>query len=467
MLDDIRARIEAEIEQLTHELTVVLPHTIKTAVEHGDLRENADYKSAVERQQFVQARTDGFEALREHLKEYAPEKMAEVCGIDAETLRTVARVYATSEASIVFWGMGVSQHTHGTDNARCLIDLALITGQVGRPGTGLHPLRGQNNVQGASDAGLIPMVLPDYQPVGDAQVRAAFEELWNTDLDDQPGLTVVEIMDAIAAGTIKGMYIQGENPAMSDPDLDHARAALAKLEHLVVQDLFVTETAQFADVILPASAWPEKDGSVTNTNRQLHTLKGTVGRTKVEVMAERCRLINPRLEIATHEVFYEKTTSDRLLPAGEAPDFVVDAIDNITAKCHLLATCRELGIPVVCSTGASGRFDPTCIQVGDLAKTKVDPLARDVRKILRNQYNFPTGKRKFQIPAVFSTEEPAQPQELTYDNGEGFRCVCPGGSNGMHSCEKRSVIYGTAGFVTGTFGMVCASVVVKSLVSAE
>lgn len=207
---------------------------------------------------------------------------------------------------------------------------------------------------------------------------------------------------------------------------------------------------------------------ITNSNRQLQAMKGTIGKSKAEVLADRLSMINPKAQVNAVQFFYNDRTSERILqPEGQPLDFVVDAIDNVTAKCHLLATCRELGIPVVCSTGASGRFDPTCIQVGDLAKTKVDPLARDVRKILRNQYNFPTGKRKFQIPAVFSTEEPAQPQELTYDNGEGFRCVCPGGSNGMHSCEKRSVIYGTAGFVTGTFGMVCASVVVKSLVSAE
>jgi formate dehydrogenase major subunit len=198
-----------------------------------------------------------------------PEAMSPACGVEPDTIREVARAYAGAESAMIFWGMGVSQHVHGTDNARCLISMALTCGHTGRPGTGLHPLRGQNNVQGASDAGLIPMVLPDYQPVGDTQLRAAFEELWNTELNPEPGLTVVEIMDAITAGTIKGMYILGENPAMSDPDLTHARAALGALEHLVVQDLFVTETAQFADVILPAAAWSEKSGTVTNTNRQV------------------------------------------------------------------------------------------------------------------------------------------------------------------------------------------------------
>jgi len=220
-------------------------------------------------QTYIDAHTEGFEALAANVADMTPEVMSSLCGVEPEAIREVARAYAGADRAMIFWGMGISQHVHGTDNARCLISMALACGHTGRPGTGLHPLRGQNNVQGASDAGLIPMVLPDYHPVGDAQLRAAFEELWSTKLDPEPGLTVVEIMKAILAGTIKGMYILGENPAMSDPDLTHARASLAALEHLVVQDLFVTETAQFADVILPAAAWSEKSGTVTNTNRQV------------------------------------------------------------------------------------------------------------------------------------------------------------------------------------------------------
>jgi formate dehydrogenase major subunit len=220
-------------------------------------------------QQYIQTYVEGFPAFAESIKEFTPEEMAPICGIEADTLREVARTYARAHSAIIFWGMGVSQHTHGTDNARCLIALALITGQIGRPGTGLHPLRGQNNVQGASDAGLIPMFFPDYRSVENPDIRAKVEKAWDVKLDPKKGLTVVEIMDAIHANTIKGMYILGENPAMSDPDLNHAREALAHLEHLVVQDLFLTETAVYADVILPASAWPEKDGTVTNTNRQV------------------------------------------------------------------------------------------------------------------------------------------------------------------------------------------------------
>lgn len=216
---------------------------------------------------FIDSRTIGYDELRANVAGYSPELMAPVCGIDAATLRAVARLYAGSRAAMIFWGMGVSQHVHGTDNARCLIALALMTGQIGRPGTGLHPLRGQNNVQGASDAGLIPMMLPDYQRVDDPAARMRFERLWGMPLDPRPGLTVVEIMNAILAGGVRGMYIMGENPAMSDPDVNHARQALAALDHLVVQDIFLTETAYLADVVLPASAFPEKTGTFTNTDR--------------------------------------------------------------------------------------------------------------------------------------------------------------------------------------------------------
>lgn len=219
--------------------------------------------------EYVLSHTEGFEQLRDHLKNFTPEEMAPICGIEPDKLREVARLYANADAAIIFWGMGVSQHIHGTDNARCLISLALMSGQTGRPGTGLHPLRGQNNVQGASDAGLIPMFYPNYQSVSDSAIQNDFEKLWNTQLDPERGLTVVEIMDAVHSGDIRGMYIMGENPAMSDPNTNHVREAFAKLEHLVVQEIFLTETAFFADVILPATAWPEKDGTVTNTNRQI------------------------------------------------------------------------------------------------------------------------------------------------------------------------------------------------------
>ena len=232
--------------------------------------------------QYIEANVSrGSMRCRSTFVDFTPEEMAPICGIEADRIREVARTYARAERGIIFWGMGISQSTHGTDNARCLIALSMITGHVGRPGTGLHPLRGQNNVQGASDAGLIPMVFPDYQSVEADEIRARFEDLWGRSLDAKNGLTVVEIMDAVHADKIKGMYIMGENPAMSDPDVEHARAGLAKLEHLVVQDIFLTETAFHADVVLPASAWPEKDGTVTNTNRQVQ-----MGRTALALPGE-------------------------------------------------------------------------------------------------------------------------------------------------------------------------------------
>ena len=225
-------------------------------------------------QDFIARRTNNFEALRENVKGYSPEAMAPICGIPAQTLREVARAFAKAKSAMILWGMGISQHVHGTDNARCLIALVSVTGQIGKPGSGLHPLRGQNNVQGASDAGLIPMMFPNYQRVTNPAAHSWFEKFWDTKLDDQPGYTVVEIMHkALAPDSdphkVRGMYIMGENPAMSDPDLNHARHALASLEHLVVQDIFMTETAWLADVVLPATAWPEKTGTVSNTDRMV------------------------------------------------------------------------------------------------------------------------------------------------------------------------------------------------------
>ena len=218
---------------------------------------------------YVKTHTQGFEELARQTKAARPEAMAAICGIEAARIYQMARMFAGAERGMIFWGMGVSQHTHGTDNARCLISLALLTGNVGRQGTGLHPLRGQNNVQGASDAGLIPMFYPDYQAVGDEKTRDMYETLWQVELDRHKGLTVVEIAQAAAKGTIKGIYVMGENPIMSDPDQNHTRQGFERLEHLVVQDIFMTETAAYADVILPASAFPEKMGTVTNTDRRV------------------------------------------------------------------------------------------------------------------------------------------------------------------------------------------------------
>ena len=220
--------------------------------------------------EFIQNRTSNYAALAETVKNYPPERAAQITGVPADVIRRVARAWGEAGAGIIFWGMGISQHTTGTDNARCLIALCAITGNVGRPGSGLHPLRGQNNVQGASDMGLIPMFYPDYQKADDPGVRARFEQAWGTaDLDPQRGLTVTEIIGSALKGGVRGMYMMGENPFLSDPNINKVRKALSALDFLVVQDIFLTETAEFADVILPASSYLEKDGTYTNTDRRV------------------------------------------------------------------------------------------------------------------------------------------------------------------------------------------------------
>jgi formate dehydrogenase major subunit len=220
--------------------------------------------------EFIASRTSNYEELARTVADYPPERAATITGVDADLIREVARTWGEAKSAIVFWGMGISQHTTGTDNARCLIALCSITGNVGRPGTGLHPLRGQNNVQGASDAGLIPMFYPDYQEVDQAATREQFEQAWGTPLDPNRGLTVTEIIKSVLSpGGVRGMYMLGENPFLSDPNINKVRKALATLEFLVVQDIFLTETAEFADVILPASSYLEKDGTYTNTDRRV------------------------------------------------------------------------------------------------------------------------------------------------------------------------------------------------------
>lgn len=203
---------------------------------------------------------------------------------------------------------------------------------------------------------------------------------------------------------------------------------------------------------------------VTNFNRQLHALQGLVGRQKAEVLAERMLKINPQAQVKAVPLFYNADHCAEIF--ADRPDYVIDAIDNVTAKCHLLAYCRKEGIPLVCSTGSGGRMDPTQVKVADLSETQHDPLARAIRRILREQYGFPAeGKGRFGIPAIFSMETSTKPEELTYDGGKGFRCVCPQGDNEFFNCDSRNLILGNASFVTGTFGLIAASVAVKALIA--
>ena len=201
---------------------------------------------------------------------------------------------------------------------------------------------------------------------------------------------------------------------------------------------------------------------VTNSNRQLQAMRGTVGKLKAQVLADRLRLVNPQAEIEVVARFYDAATSELILDRQPKPDFVIDAIDNITAKCHLIAACTHKGLPLVSSMGAAGRFDPTSLRIEDLAETRIDPMAQEVRKILRTKYGFPA-EGAFGVSAVYSVERPKEPVDLHYEDGLGFSCVCPGGKNEHHSCEERRLIYGTASYVTGSFGLFCASVAVNAL----
>jgi formate dehydrogenase major subunit len=230
---------------------------------------------------YIARHTRGFEDLKRTVKAYTPDRVSGICGIPVALLREVATAYGEARAALTFWGMGMSQHVHGTDNCRCIISLALMTGNVGRPGTGLHPLRGQNNVQGASDAGLIPMSYPGYQPVTSAPARQRFEAAWGTVLDDRKGLTSVEILEGARDGIVKGMYMLGENPFLSEPNVNEVRKGLTNLEVLAVQDIFLTETAEFADVVLPATSALEKLGTFTNTDRRVQ-----IGRPALEAPGE-------------------------------------------------------------------------------------------------------------------------------------------------------------------------------------
>jgi formate dehydrogenase major subunit len=220
-------------------------------------------------EEFLRRRVSGYAAFRRSIEPWSPEAVAPLCGVDAALIREAARAYGHARAAITFWGMGITQHVHGVRNARCLVNLALLTGNVGRPGTGLHPMRGQNNVQGVSDMGVLPNFLPGYAKVSDPAERSRFEQAWGAAVPAAPGLTIVEMINATALGQIKGLYFMGENPAMSDPDAGHVREALCRLDHLVVQDIFLTETAALADAVLPATSMFEKWGSFTNTNRQV------------------------------------------------------------------------------------------------------------------------------------------------------------------------------------------------------
>jgi len=256
--------------------TVHLAHKPGTDVALINAMMNVIVSEKLHDEPFIRERTEDFEALAETIKDFTPEDAEAITTVSAEAIRQAARLYATTSPASIIYSMGITQHTTRTDNVLTLANLAMLTGNLGKESAGVNPLRGQNNVQGACDMGALPNVYPGYQSVEDAQIRAKFQQAWGVSLPDKKGLTVVEMMHAVEHDRIKALYIMGENPALSDPNLNRARKAMQDVDFLVVQDIFLTETAEYADVVLPSACFAEKDGTFTNTERRVQRVRKAV-----------------------------------------------------------------------------------------------------------------------------------------------------------------------------------------------
>ena len=261
--------------------------------------------------EYVENRTEGFDALKAVVAKYTPEYVEKISGVPAEDLRKAARLYATAKAASILYCMGITQHSTGTDNVKSVANLAMLCGMVGIEGGGVNPLRGQNNVQGACDMGALPNVFPAYQPVANDEVRGKFEKAWNAKLPAKPGKTIVELMDAAHKGEIKALYVMGENPMISDPDITHVEAALKHLDLLIVQDILLTETAKLADVVLPSACFAEKDGTFSNTERRVQRVRKAVappGQAKAdwEILSAVATKMGYPMEYASAEAIMEE-----------------------------------------------------------------------------------------------------------------------------------------------------------------
>ena len=262
--------------ELTNYATVYLQQKPGTDVALINGFINCILSEGLHDQEFIKNRTEGFDELKEAVKEYDLVTVENITGVPAENIRKAARIYAASPTSTIFYAMGITQHVAGTDCVKALANLAMICGKVGKENCGINPLRGQNNVQGACDMGALPPVLSGYQNVADETVRTKFENAWKVKLSDKPGITLIEMMHAIEAGKIKALYVMGEDPLLTDPNLTHIREAMQKIEFLVVQDIFLIETARYADVVLPGVSFAEKEGTFTNTERRVQRVRKAI-----------------------------------------------------------------------------------------------------------------------------------------------------------------------------------------------
>ena len=272
-------------------------------------------KEGLANETFIKERTENFEEVKKTVESYTPERVEEITGIPKEKLIEAARVFATSEKSSIVYSMGITQHTTGCNNVTALANLAMVTGQIGRAGTGVNPLRGQNNVQGACDMGAVPVVYTGYQKVGDPAVQEKFEKAWGVEgLSPEPGLTVVEIVKGGKSKKVRGLYIMGENPMLSDPNQQHVEESLKAVDFLVVQDIFMSETAQLADVVLPAAAFAEKDGTFTNSERRVLRIRKAVepqgeARADWEIISGIAKRMGYNMEYANAQEIFEEISA--------------------------------------------------------------------------------------------------------------------------------------------------------------
>jgi formate dehydrogenase alpha subunit len=303
-------------------------------------------------QEFIDKNVNNFDKLKETVAKYTPQYVSGITGVSPEIIEDAARAYAKGPNSAVFYTMGITQHLNGTDNVRSVANLALLCGMLGRPGTGVNPLRGQNNVQGACDMGALPEVIPGYQKVSLPATRQKVKEVWGCDLPETPGLSVVEMTHAAGDGRIKGMYIMGENSMVTDPDSAHVRRSLQNLEFLVVQDIFLTETAEFADVVLPASSWAEKDGTFTNTFRAVQRIRKAVAspgeaRPDWEILLDIARRLGAKWEdMNSPETIFNAV--GKITPSYAGINYARLEGGAIPWPCP---TCDHPGTPILYTTG--------------------------------------------------------------------------------------------------------------------
>jgi formate dehydrogenase alpha subunit len=380
---------------------------------------------------FIDSRCENYAEFKKSLKDYPLKLVEEITGVPGEKVAEAARMYATSKPAAILYTLGITQHTHGTDNVMALANLAMLTGNVGKPGSGVNPLRGQNNVQGACDVGALPNVYPGYQSVADEKIQKKFEEAWGARLDPKPGKTLSDIIPAAHEGAIKAMYLMGENPSLSDPDGKHVREALDRLEFFVVQDIFLSETAQFADVVLPACSFAERDGTFTNTERRVQRVRKAIEPVGVSqpdwwITCEIARRMGAKgFEFASAEAIMAEIA--RLTPSYGGISFKRLEKETLQWPCP---TEEHPGTPILHTqifTRGKGRFIPLAYRPPAEMPDDEYPLVLTTHRSL---FHFHTGTMTRRVKGlnIFKGEErvamnPEDAKSLCIDDGEVVRVI--------------------------------------------